>query len=105
MILHKVTWERYDSNSYVLAFNGVVIIIDSNCELLAYLKVNNIIPDYLFATHEHFDHIEGIGNIKNAYPNMKVYAAKSASEMFSDETCNMSFFFLKVKMFQSQRRI
>lgn len=93
MILHKVTWERYDSNSYVLAFNGVVIIIDSNCELLAYLKVNNIIPDYLFATHEHFDHIEGIGNIKNAYPNMKVYAAKSASEMFSDETCNMSFFF------------
>lgn len=93
MILHKVTWERYDSNSYVLEFDNIVIIIDSNCELLPYLKANKITPDYLFATHEHFDHIEGISDIKNTYPHIKVYAVKSASEMFGDETCNMSLFF------------
>lgn len=93
MKLHKITWKRYDSNSYVLEFNNVVIVIDSNCELLPYLHKNNITPDCLFATHEHFDHIEGIGEIKKDYPDMRVYAVKAASEMFNDETCNMSFFF------------
>lgn len=71
----------------------MILKIIHNCELLPYLKANEITPDHLFATHEHFDHIEGIGDIKNAYPNMKVYAVKSASEMFSDEACNMSLFF------------
>lgn len=93
MELHKVIWQRYDSNSYILEISNLVIIIDSNCQLMPYLSKNNIIPDYLFATHEHFDHIEGIGQIKETFPNMKIIASKSASELFSDDKSNMSFFF------------
>lgn len=93
MKLHKVIWQRYDSNSYILEINNTVIIIDSNCELYPYLITNNIVPDYLFLTHEHFDHIEGINKIKESFSNIKVYATKSASELFSDEKSNMSFFF------------
>ncbi len=93
MILHKVTWARYDSNSYIIENNNAVIIIDSNCQLFPYLNENNIIPDYLFITHEHFDHIEGIGDIKKSFPNVKVYASKTSSEIFPDEKNNMSFFF------------
>ncbi len=93
MKIHKVTWQRYDSNAYILEMDNAVIIIDSNSELMPYLSKHNITPDYLFATHEHFDHIDGIKQIKNAFPNIKICASKSASELFNDDKSNMSFFF------------
>lgn len=93
MKLHKVTWERFDVNSYILEYNNTAVIIDCNMNTFSFLQSNNIVPSYIFITHEHFDHIEGIGLIKEYYPTIKIVSTQVSSMYFSDITCNMSRFF------------
>lgn len=93
MIKHIVIWERYNVNSYILDIAGTIIIIDCNCNVYDYLVKENISPDYIFLTHEHFDHIEGIGRIKKAFPNTCIIASEEASQYFGDTACNMSLYF------------
>lgn len=93
MDLHKVVWERFDVNSYILTYDNYAVIIDCNKNTLPFLQKNNIEPLYIFLTHEHFDHIEGIGQIKKVFPQVTTIATYESSKHFSDDTNNMSRFF------------
>lgn len=93
MIKKIVKWKDYDVNSYILDINRKIVIIDCNCNVYNYLLLENITPDYIFLTHEHFDHIEGIGLIKKHFQNVRLIASKESSQCFSDCTRNMSLYF------------
>ena len=64
------------TNSYIT--DG--LIFDYIPETLSYIKQNNIQPKALFITHIHFDHIEGLQDFINAFPEVPVYASAEAKK-------------------------
>ena len=64
------------TNSYIA--DG--LIFDYIPETLSYIKQNNIQPKALFITHIHFDHIEGLQDFINAFPDVPVYASAEAKK-------------------------
>jgi glyoxylase-like metal-dependent hydrolase (beta-lactamase superfamily II) len=64
------------TNSYIV--EG--LIFDYIPETLSYIKQNNIQPKALFITHIHFDHIEGLQDFINAFPEVPVYASAEAKK-------------------------
>ena len=64
------------TNSYIT--DG--LIFDYIPETLSYIKQNNIQPKALFITHIHFDHIEGLQDFINAFPDVPVYASAEAQK-------------------------
>jgi hydroxyacylglutathione hydrolase len=86
-----------NSNCYVISTNksDQCIIVDpaqqSESSLDAYLLSQNLIPIYIILTHEHFDHILSIQDLKNKYASL-VIASSACSENITDPKQNLSFF-------------
>lgn len=83
---------RYNTNSYIYKEHNKCIIIDCNINTYNYIINNNLIPEYLFLTHEHFDHIIGAGRLKKAFPQMMIIASTITSGLVQDSKGNMSFY-------------
>jgi len=82
------------SNMYFLIYDHNVIIIDpciSN-EALKYIKENSLRVDYIFLTHEHYDHISGVNWLKELF-NCKVICCKECAEAIQDPKLNFSKYF------------
>lgn len=56
-----------------------VAIIDpgESAPILEYCRSKNASVDAIFLTHHHWDHVDGLPAIKQAYPHAKVYAAEN----------------------------
>ena len=65
-----------DNYTYAVITNNTAILIDCGeaAPVLDFLKKNDISAKYLLCTHHHGDHIAGISELKNTYPDMEVYA-------------------------------
>lgn len=87
----QIPSEKMDSNSYLVEENGHVIIIDgSSCEgVLRAVESNGWQVDYLLLTHEHFDHIWFLEELRQAY-GMPVAACRLTSERIQDVKANLS---------------
>ena len=93
MRLEKVIWDRLKVNAYILVYEKSCIIIDCNKHVYDYIVLNDLNPIYIFITHGHFDHINGITKLRKTFPELKVAASAYASEMFSDSSLNLSLYF------------
>ena len=87
------------SNCFVLFDKAVgqnCIIIDPGSEdnhhVYQYLKQENIIPEYIILTHEHFDHCWGVDDMRKKYPEVKLICSKICSEAIQDKKKNYSVF-------------
>ena len=73
VFIERILNKPIDSNCFVIHALGKhsCIIIDpgtEDCEdLIRFLKSKYLIPEYIFLTHEHFDHIWGIKKLKETY--------------------------------------
>lgn len=78
-------------NSYVLKVNNKAVVIDPNDyeEIITAIGECNL--DYIFLTHEHFDHIMAVDRLRNKY-KAKVIAQKFASEHIQFSSKNLSKF-------------
>jgi hydroxyacylglutathione hydrolase len=87
-----------DSNSFVVytKTNLPCIVIDpgtENCkDLIEFLEGNKLRPDYIFLTHEHFDHIWGINTLKDIY-NSKIVSSDNGAQCIIYKKKNMSVFY------------
>lgn len=91
--IDKVIHNRFKANSYIfMEDDGQCIVIDCNTNTLPYLQEHNLEPVYLFVTHEHFDHVEGVKKLKEFFPNMVIVASKITSSLMKDAKTNMSFY-------------
>lgn len=91
--IDKVIHNRFKANSYIfMEDDGKCIVIDCNTNTLPYLQEHNLEPVYLFVTHEHFDHVEGVKKLKECFPNMVIVASKITSTLMKDAKTNMSFY-------------
>ena len=76
MFIYKIKNSPIISNCYILYSDSKCIIVDpgssSNIEILEFLKLNNLSPEYIFLTHEHFDHIWGLNDLKSIFLDLEI---------------------------------
>lgn len=87
----QIPSEKMDSNSYLLEEEGHVIIIDgSSCEqVLKTVSDREWTVDLLILTHEHFDHIWFLEELREKL-GMPVVACSLCSERIQDIRANLS---------------
>lgn len=98
--IDRIINDRFNVNSYIYKENNKCIIIDSNINIYDYIIKNELIPEYIFLTHEHFDHIIGVSRLKNIFPDIKVVASRETSDMMQDNKGNMSFYYKNIVLYK-----
>jgi glyoxylase-like metal-dependent hydrolase (beta-lactamase superfamily II) len=80
---------------YLCAKNEKAIVIDPFvCEsAFDELESKNIDIDYIFLTHEHYDHISGVNWLKERYPGSTVIFSKNYAIGMADPKINYSRYF------------
>jgi len=82
------------SNSYILFTeeneNAYVIDPGDSKPLIDWLIKSNKVLNGIFLTHSHFDHIYGINDLIEKYPNINMHASFFAKEGFLSEKLNGS---------------
>jgi glyoxylase-like metal-dependent hydrolase (beta-lactamase superfamily II) len=69
------------------------VIIDTGLEsdgMLEYLIAKKLIPVAVILTHGHADHIGGIAEIKNKFPQVKIYIHQADASMLTNPEENLS---------------
>jgi glyoxylase-like metal-dependent hydrolase (beta-lactamase superfamily II) len=101
IIVERILNKPVDSNSFVIytKANNSCIVIDPGTEdcdtLIEFIKRMSLHPEYIFLTHEHFDHIWGVNKIKDTY-NCKIVCSKDCSDRIIDSKKNMSLFYNQI---------
>ncbi|MEM5558204.1 MBL fold metallo-hydrolase [Aliarcobacter cryaerophilus] len=78
-------------NSYVLKVNNKAVVVDPNDYDEIITAIGECSLDYIFITHEHFDHIMAVDRLREKY-KAKVIAQKFASEHIQFSSKNLSKF-------------
>lgn len=91
MIIHIPSSEKIGCNSYLIEEDGFVVVIDpgQGDGLMDELELKGYIPEYVFLTHEHFDHIENMEKVREKY-GVPVVASKLCSERVQRVSTNLS---------------
>ena len=77
------------SNMYMIVQNGHSIVIDPFEDTS---PADGLCIDYIFLTHEHFDHISGVNKWK-MQTGAPVYCSKTCAESIQDRKRNMARYF------------
>lgn len=84
----------HTSNSYLLVHEkeeGVWVIDPGDSEfILNWLNQNTCFLKGIIVTHSHYDHIYGICDLKEVYPDISVYASKECVEGMQSAKRNLS---------------
>ena len=90
-MIHRILANTIDTNCYLIEEEGHVIIIDPACgEMIREeLSAKGWQPDYIFLTHEHFDHIWDLEEIRDTY-QVPVVACSLCSERIGSISTNLS---------------
>jgi glyoxylase-like metal-dependent hydrolase (beta-lactamase superfamily II) len=98
LLVERIPNSPIDSNSFVIYTeeSNSCIIIDPGTEdcadLIEFINCKNLIPQYIFLTHEHFDHIWGVNKLKEMFNPLLVSSSNCASKIV-DKKKNMSVFY------------
>lgn len=94
MLIKKYVNSIFTSNSYLLYKEEVkgVWVIDpgDSIPIIEWLNQNNKILNGILVTHAHFDHIYGINDLLEKFPDTKIYASLYAKEGMMSEKLNGS---------------
>lgn len=93
MIIKRFILGEYESNCYVVSSKGEAIVIDPGYEnnvVIPYLHKEGLNLKYVFLTHGHFDHIGGVNQLKEAFPNAVVMINHSDLIWLEDNDYNLT---------------
>lgn len=87
----KITSEKIDGNCYIISEGDRAVIIDpaDGEKVIRELEERNLSPDFVILTHEHFDHIGGLEEVREKY-SVPVIACKICSENICTVKGNLS---------------
>jgi hydroxyacylglutathione hydrolase len=92
------------SNVYIFEYGNKVNLIDAGYGdiswLIASIRVNYSKLDNIFLTHGHFDHIDGLTKLLEAFPKVKCYINREEANFLEDTSLSMSKYF---RMFEGFR--
>ena len=84
------------SNSYIIYFDDCdyVFVIDpgDSKPIIDWLKYYDKTLKGLLITHAHFDHIYGVNNLHDVFPNIEIYASKYAKDGMLSSKLNCSYY-------------
>ncbi len=85
----------YTSNTFILEEDNSadVYLIDAGftCSIKELLGSDKIIKG-VFLTHAHYDHIHGINEVMNAFPDCEIYCSEDTKQGLYNEKLNLSFY-------------
>lgn len=91
MNIHCAADEWFGVNSYVIDENGHCFLIDPVLTDYFVNLVSDQIIDFAILTHEHYDHISGVNELKQKF-GTKVLCGERAAERLKDPGLNLSRF-------------
>jgi glyoxylase-like metal-dependent hydrolase (beta-lactamase superfamily II) len=84
------------SNSYILCFenNDSAFVVDpgDSNPIIEWITENNKCLKGVLITHAHFDHIYGVNDLYDTYPDMAIYASEAAKEGMLSAKINRSYY-------------
>ncbi|WP_282125701.1 MBL fold metallo-hydrolase [Marinifilum flexuosum] len=98
VIIKQIVSNPIDSNCFILhqPNNQSCIIIDPGAkqttDVCEYIQNNNLKPEGILLTHEHFDHIWSVESLRNQF-DCKLFASKKCSDKIIDSKKNLSLFY------------
>lgn len=98
VIIEKIVNSPINSNCFIIYQRNCAscIIVDpgskDSVEIIAFITKNNLKPEFVILTHEHFDHIWGVNELKLNY-NVKIICSQLCSDKIVDRKKNMSIFY------------
>ena len=93
MIVQQVVNRIFKSNTYIIS-TGVsndVWLVDIGDLVSELLKGEQVIRG-VFITHSHFDHIYGLNDLVERYPNVKIYISADGAKGLFDDKKNFSLY-------------
>ena len=95
--IYDITNSIFTSKTYILSKQGEdkawLVDIGDIEPVLSYLDERHLYVEGVFLTHAHFDHIYGIIQLMEHYPECKVYVNAYAKEALASEKLNMSKYY------------
>lgn len=83
-----VVYDKTESTNCIIVDPGT----KDNVELLAFISSNELIPQYIILTHEHFDHCWGVNCLAEKY-RIPIICSRICSEAIRFEKRNCSVFY------------
>ena len=92
--IYDITNTIFSSKTYILYKEGLnnawLVDIGDIKPVMSFLNEHGLYVEGIFITHAHFDHIYGIVDIVEKYPNCNVYVQEYAKQALGSEKLNMS---------------
>ena len=85
----------FEENSYVISLEKEhkCVLIDPGidpAELLATLREQKLTPEVMLITHGHYDHIGGIADVRELWPDCQIWTSEQEAKKLVDPTLNLS---------------
>ena len=100
-----------DSVTYIISNsqNSESIIIDPGTDqderITNHLYENSLKLNFIFLTHEHFDHILGLNFLRRTFPEIMVISSEKTSERLPDSKKNLSIFHNQMNLIVNKSEI
>jgi len=95
VIVERIPTEVYTSNMYSISFHGNedvwLLDIGNAAPILRNLDQNQVVRG-VFLTHAHYDHIQGINDLEQAFPECVFYCAAHTRDSLYSDKLNLSFY-------------
>ena len=92
--IKELTNSIFTSKTYILYHedneNSWIVDVGDIQPVLSFLREKNLNLEGVVLTHAHFDHIYGLPELMNYYPQCKVYATEYAKKALASDKLNMS---------------
>lgn len=90
-MINRIISDKTGCNTYLIEEDGYVIIIDpgQGPGLMAEIRDKGYKPEYILLTHEHYDHIENLEEVRNTY-KVPVISSYLCSERIQNVRTNLS---------------
>ena len=100
ILIHQIINSPIPSNCFVIYDKSVgldCIVVDPGSEdnsvLHSFLESERLIPQYVFLTHEHFDHCWGVNELRLKFPTVNLVCSAICSEAIQSIKKNYSVFY------------
>lgn len=85
----------WETNCYVLSTTDGCSIIDAGFDpepMLSHLRERGLTPQQVILTHAHVDHIAGLHEIRQAFPDVPILIHRDEQAFLTDTALNLSAF-------------
>lgn len=92
MVIVRFINKVFNSNTYLLyeKQNAVIVDIGDTDELFDFIRTHSLTVKALLLTHTHYDHIYGIRNFMNNYPEMPIFTSQFGEVALNNPQWNFS---------------